>query len=418
MCVLKDKIADAKGVSVLFYKHINRVQKRQIKGSKFGLERTAELLKRLGNPQNALKIVHVAGTNGKGSTCQYITCALVQDGKKVGTFTSPEVYSYAEKYQVGAKTLPLKKIDEYLKRTVEIADQMDDKPTAFEIETATAFYIFANEGCEYAVIECGMGGLLDSTNAIDEKELAIITSISLEHVNFLGDTVQKICAHKSGIIKNCPAIICRLQTDGVLDFFGDKVCTLAKPFTDEKASFEGWTFRCDGDDYKIKMHGRAQLFNACTAITACKTLGISQTAIKKGLEKATLKGRIERVCADKQYYLDGGHNPDGVLPLVDFVDSLNAQNPTLIYGCLSDKDVDGCAKNLAKTFGDVIIVSPKSYRAMPVEQIFNTYKKYFNNVRLATNERQAIDMAQGETVVICGSFTLLKECKKWIEKRR
>lgn len=402
----------------MFYSAIDEVEKRQVNGSKFGLERTNELLRLLGDPQNNLKIIHVAGTNGKGSICEYMTCILTDAGKRVGTFTSPEVYSYSEKYKVCGADISYEKINAYLERVLIVAKSMHDQPTAFEIETAAAFYAFSEEGCEYAVIECGMGGLYDSTNAVEKKEIAIISSVSLEHVAFLGNTIEQICEQKAGIVKNCPAVISALQPKESKKFFDGRGYTFACDFENEVITEFGTTFTAYGEKYFIRMLGRAQIYNACVCLTACKILGIDGVAVRSGLARANLLGRIERIDGNRTYYLDGGHNPEGVLPLVDFVNRTDAIKPTLIYGCLSDKDVEGCARNLSKAFDDVVVIAPHSYRAMQVEKIKNAFEKCFKRVRAARSESEALEMASGRTVVVCGSFTLLKECKKWIEKRR
>ena len=186
---------------------IDQVKAAQRAGSKFGTGRAAELLDRLGRPDEKLKIVHVAGSNGKGSVCAYVTAALVCAGRRTGTFTSPEVYSYEEQFCIDGRPAARAVIRRYLAAAEDAARGMSDAPSAFELETCAALAMFAGEGCEYCVLECGLGGLCDATNAVSRKEVALITSISREHTAVLGDDIADICRHKAGIIKNCPALV-------------------------------------------------------------------------------------------------------------------------------------------------------------------------------------------------------------------
>ena len=174
------------------------IKDMQSLGMRFGLERTRALLDKLGSPDKELKVIHVAGSNGKGSVCEYLTQILLSAGFKTGTFTSPEVFSFEEQYRVNGKS-SAGLTEKYLGEVNAAADKMEDKPTAFERQTAAAFLYFFREGCEYAVIECGLGGLTDATNAICGKAMAVITSVSLEHTAVLGNTLTEIARHKAAV---------------------------------------------------------------------------------------------------------------------------------------------------------------------------------------------------------------------------
>jgi dihydrofolate synthase/folylpolyglutamate synthase len=398
---------------------IDIIKKYEVKGSKFGLDRTRNLLNSLGSPDDSLKIIHVAGSNGKGSLCEYISHILFAAGKKVGTFTSPEVYCYEEKFKVNCNNLSTEKLKTYLTFAYNKAQQMGDKPTAFEIETATALYAFKSEGCEYAVVECGMGGLMDSTNAINKKEVAAISSVSLEHTAVLGKTITEICRQKAGIIKNCPAVVSAFQSDEGKEYFsklnvkfaGENIKTL-------KTSLDCQEFLYDGETYKINMLGTAQTYNAAVAIEVARILNIDQKFIKQGLSKAILLGRMERItCGNTTYLLDGSHNPASFAPLLECVK--NAQKDrVLVFGCLSDKDVNSAASLLSETFEKAYVFAPPSYRAMDEKLIYSTFKKYIKDTTLCSCVSDALQKAKGGLVVVCGSFTLLKEAKEWIEKRQ
>jgi dihydrofolate synthase/folylpolyglutamate synthase len=376
-------------------------------------------LDKLGAPDEQLKIVHVAGTNGKGSTCAYITQILLAAGIKAGTFTSPEVYDYAEKFCVDGKPLELEKLKEYLSLTYTLAQEMSDKPTAFEIETAAALYAFYKEGCAYAVVECGMGGLSDSTNAIRQKQLAVITSISLEHTAILGDTITKICRQKAGIIRDCQVIVNGLQTEESRRYFekfnaifaGDGIKVSESTLTSQKFIYKG-------REYSINMLGLAQAYNAATAIEVGEYLGISPQYIWQGIKNTKLLGRVEVIERGKvTYILDGSHNPASFAPLTDVLGQDKRQK-TLVFGCLSDKDISSAVGILSPYFDSVHVFSPDSYRAMDIEKIYSAFESSFKNVEKCEGVTQALEEADGQVVVVCGSFTILKEAKEWIEKRQ
>lgn len=401
---------------------IKTIKNYEVKGSRYGLESTRSLLNALGSPDGALKTVHVAGTNGKGSTCEYITQILVAESKKVGTFTSPEVYSYAEKFKINGVPLQEQKLKKYLSQSYYASLQFQVKPTAFEVETAAALLAFKTEGCEYCVLECGLGGLFDATNAINKKELAVITSIGLEHTQILGDTLQKICTQKSGIIKNCPCIVSVYQPSEALNYFKLKGASFAGEDlikTETCKNFQTFIYR--GEQYKINMLGTPQLYNAATAIEVGKFLNISDSAIKRGLNNAKLLGRVEVISSplsNEVYVLDGSHNPDSFYPLCEYVKEQNISDSCLIYGCLSDKDVKTSAQILSECFNKVYAVSPQSYRAMDVNLISSALKKYFKQVKVCQSVSQALCEAEEKFVAVCGTFTFLKEAKEWIEKRQ
>jgi dihydrofolate synthase/folylpolyglutamate synthase len=396
---------------------IEIIKKYEVKGSKFGLDRTRKLLDSLGAPDDELKIIHIAGTNGKGTTSAYITNILISAGKKVGTFTSPEVYSYNEKFAVNGQPLTDEKLKKYLSCAYNMANSFEDSPTAFEIETATAMLAFKCEGCEYAVVECGMGGLNDSTNAIHKKLVAVITSIGLEHTAILGDTLLKISEQKAGIIKNCHAIVSCLQDKEVLDYFKSLGTFVAGEGLNIKTSgLNGQSFSYKGKQYEIKMCGNAQAYNASTAIEVANYLGIGDDDIRQGLAKTKLLGRVEVIEKGYTYVLDGSHNPASFSPLVDVIKE-DKRDKVLVYACLSDKNVDAAANILSGCFDRAFVFSPDSYRAMDGEKIYKTFKKYFKDVELCDGLVQALERARAQLITVCGTFTILKEAKEWIEKR-
>lgn len=385
---------------------------------KFGTERTVELLKLCDNPDKKLKIIHIAGTNGKGSTAEYITSILVSAGKRVGTFTSPYVFCFEEQFRINGQPIEKGQLNGYLNEVEQISKAIQDSPSPFEIQTAAALCAFQKEGCEYAVVECGLGGRDDATNAIAQKCVAVITSISKEHTAELGSTLIEICTAKSGIIKNCPVVVSAYQTQEVKDFFAKFNPIFAgENLKIEKNQTAGQAFSYKGSRYEIKMLGTAQPYNAATAVEVAKLLGIDDSAIAQGLSKASLDGRLElEERKGVKYILDGGHNPGAIELLIQLLAEIKGEKE-LIFGCLSDKDVESIATLLSPYFKRAILFSPNSDRAMAIERIEKAFKGKID-FTTAQNIGKALDQTECKTVVICGSFTFIKEAREWIRKRQ
>ena len=368
----------------------------------FSTEPCRKLLDRLSSPDKKLKIIHVAGTNGKGSTAEFFTRILIAAGKRVGTFTSPLVYDYCDQFRINGTPLTDAKINDYFGAVRGVADGVN--ASDFEIETAGAIYAFYKEGCEWAVIECGMGGLCDATNAIAQKELAVITSISLEHTEYLGNTVEEICAQKAGIIKNCPAVVNSYQSKEATEYFKN----LGVIFADKALC----------ENFEITAEGSLQAYNAATAIAGARILGIDENAIYEGIKSAKPYGRLEIIENDERVYiLDGAHNPAAFEPLHNLL-SEKQGGKTIIFGCLSDKDIDGNLKALEGLADEIIAVECPSPRKTNLGKTKTACEKYFKTVKTATSIGGALSKANTQTVAVCGSFTLLKGAKQWIEKRR
>ncbi len=399
---------------------VDRVLKLYSKGIRFGTETTRALLKNLDCPQKNLKIIHVAGTNGKGSVCEYISRILVAAGKKTGTFSSPAVYDYCEQFKINCAPMQMERIESYLSCVLEAAKELD--VTGFEVETAAALYAFYKEGCEYAVVECGMGGRGDATNALDEKQVAVLTSVGLEHTAYLGKTLKEICLNKAAIIKNCHAVVCAYQPEEVKN----ALCGIPVKFTEcpteiVSCGLEGQTFEYGGKSYRTKMSGSLQPYNAACAIEAARVLKISETAIYQGIKSAYLGGRLEVLHSlGKTYILDGAHNPSGFAPLSGLLkEGVLKGSVAVVFGCLSDKDADGNVKALSPFAQKIIAVRPDNPRGMEIKKIYAACRRYFENSEAAESVSAALKKAseEAENVVVCGSFTILSEAKKWIEKR-
>lgn len=314
------------------------------------------------------------------------------------------MYTYNDQFRINGVSLTDEKLNYYIGKAASAAQGVN--ASQFEIETAGIIYAFAEEGCEWAVIECGMGGLTDATNAVSHKELAVITSVSLEHTEYLGKTIKDICAHKAGIIKNCPAVVSGCVSGAAREYFEKLGVTFA-----EKSLSEGFEITAVGD---------AQRYNAATAIAVARALKIDESAIYSGVKAAYPEGRLQKITTKSGVYiLDGAHNPQAFKPLAEYIKSLGVK-VKLVYGCLSDKDIDGCLSRLTGLVSEAVAVKPDSPRAMDIREITRACVSCFDKVKVKSSVADALEYlkACGGDVptVICGSFTLLKESLKRIEK--
>ncbi len=390
---------------------LNCVRSLSKRGMDFGLERVRKILDGLGCPDKKLKIIHISGSNGKGSVAEYMTRILLCCGKTVGTFCSPAVYDYLEQFKINGKNIDEQTYD----RAFGAALKLAGSATQFEVETAAAIYAFFLCGCEYAVLECGLGGTYDATNAVCGKILALITSVSLEHTGVLGNSIESICAHKSGIIKNCKVIVSALQCEKAVRYFKNAGASFAdKPIR----IIDDGHFIYGNAEFENGIMGSVQPYNAALAIEAARYLKIPETAIYYGVKQAKLGGRLEVIRANGvRYILDGAHNPSAFAPLINYISGLNGQ-VEIIFGCLDDKDLEGNLRMLCGVAEKVTAVECPSPRAAKLEIISNACKKYFKYCAESQSVACALESAKSACVVVCGSFTLLKEAKEWIEKRQ
>ncbi len=398
-------------ICVIFMEYaqvLSAVEALSPRGMDFGLSRTRALLDGLGSPDGKLKIIHISGSNGKGSVAEYVTHILLAAGKTVGTFTSPAVYDYLEQFRINGENISRAAYARAFGEAVEFGGSA----TQFEVETAGAINAFAFAGCEYAVVECGLGGTYDATNAVLRKEIALISSVSLEHVAVLGNTLESICSHKAGIIKDCPAVVSALNLPEVISYFKKRGAFVADgvKITGEKS------FSYRGRDYELKMEGCAQPYNAAVAIECAKRLNIAESAVYMGVKRAELPARLQKISAGgNEYLLDGAHNPAAFAPLVGYLKSIGGAE-CVIFGSLSDKDVRGNLENLKGLAKRVIAVTPHSPRAMAAEEVARICAECGLCAEVADGVENALERAAG-TVVVCGSFTILNEAADWICKR-
>ncbi len=359
-------------------------------GSRPGLTRITELLERLSNPERGLKVVHVAGTNGKGSFCAMLDSVLREAGYKTGLFTSPFIEEFEERIQYCGE--PISK--EELAMTVgEVKDSclaMSDPPTEFEVITAVGFSYFKKKNVDIVILECGMGGRLDSTNVIPDPVLSVITGISLDHVAFLGDTVEKIAAEKAGIIKETRPVLYGGRKGDAQRVIKKKAAELSSPYYEKslsdirlrKVSVKGSTF-----DYKkhknikLSLIGTYQPENASNVIEAVEILRrdgyrITDKHLRDGLKNAKWKGRFERLSEFPPVYFDGGHNEEGVNAAVRSVrECFGKKKINIISGVLKDKDYEKIGKKISSVADCVYTVTPDSPRALDAAEYAEVIKK-------------------------------------------
>ena len=344
-----------------------------------GLERIGELCERLGHPENKLKFIHVAGTNGKGSTSAMLDSVLRAAGYKTGLYTSPYIRVFNERMRVNGKNISdseLASLTEYIK---PIADGINDKPTEFELITALAFEYFARHNCDVVILEAGMGGRLDSTNIINTSVLSIITGIALDHTAFLGDTVEKIAFEKAGIIKPLIPVIFGGTDASAEAVIRDKANELGSAFktVDYSAllvkdmSLDGTIFDFGKyQDLKISLLGSYQPRNAAIVVSAVDVLRengfeISDAALKEGLSSAEWQGRFEILSREPLIIFDGAHNPQGIEAAVESIAFyFRSQKVALVTGVLRDKDYTYIARKLSTVASSAFTFTPDSPRAL------------------------------------------------------
>ena len=398
-------------------------------GIKPGLERNSKLLEALGNPQDKVKTIHIAGTNGKGSTSTHLANILTSAGYKTGLYTSPYVLSFCVRIQIDGKNIPKDDLARTVTRVKSDIEKLNEQGiiiTEFEAITATAFLYFYESGCDYAVIEVGLGGRFDATNVIKKPEAVVITSISLDHTKILGDTIPQIAYEKCGVIKyGVPVITSKNQTEQALGVISktttDKNCKLivANP-ENTKVIFESLMvkhfvrFAYGGNEYTLYLMGEHQIENAVNVIECAKTLGIAERYIQEGIAKTTMLARMEVISEDPLIIRDGGHNEGCANALHDFLTKYKATNINMLVGLMADKDVESYVSKIAPLCKSVVTVTPSNPRALDSEKLKTIAAKYCNNVKSIKNPKEGYKYIlsisnQNDMVLVCGSFYLMSD---------
>lgn len=395
-------------------------------GIKPGLERISMLLDLLDNPQEKLRIVHIAGTNGKGSTSTMISNMLIADGHKTGLFTSPYVIDFCERIQINGENVDKSVFAECVTEVREKIEELNKQNiiiTEFEAITVSAFLCFLKAECEYVVLEVGLGGRFDATNVVKKPEAVVITSISLDHIAILGDSISKIAFEKCGIIKeNVPVITSSNQTDDAIKVIKEtcknKNCNLIitnpqKAEIKEDTIF-GTEFMYENNTYKTRLTGNHQLENTVNAIECAKVLGINNKSISQGIENTTMIARMEIIGENPLIIRDGGHNEGCAEALYNFLTKYNVKNINMLIGLMADKDVEGYVQKIAPLCKSIITVTPSNPRALESEKLKEIAEKYCRNVKSINNPQMGYryilsNAKKDETVLVCGSFYLMSD---------
>lgn len=396
-------------------------------GIKPGLERIRALLEVLGNPQNDLRFVHVAGTNGKGSTSTMLACILKAAGYKTGLFTSPYVFSFCERIQINNENIPedaLACVVARVKAAIETLNAEGVVPTEFEAITAAALLYFKEQNCDYAVMEVGLGGRFDSTNIIPAPEVCVITSISLDHTKILGDTIEQIASEKTGILKRGSTCVTTTRQDPtalsvIRDTAKKQGCALrvadANAAQVLSESLTETVFSYQGEIYTIRLSGRHQIENAVGVVEAAKQIaGVTQAHIREGLQNTVMRGRMEYRAGTPPMLLDGGHNPECAEALSAVLNRFAPQNITAVIGMMADKDAAQYLKTVAPHCKEIYFTKPSNPRAaepaMLQGLIHSVNVKSFTENNPKSALKQAIDATpQDGLVLVCGSFYLLSD---------
>ena len=428
--------------------YISLIEELKKRGSVPGLDAIEGLLEELGHPEDNLKVVHIAGTNGKGSIFAYLSSILIAAGFKVGRYISPTISCYEERFQINGEYIIKDKlarlyniVEEAMKREEE---KTGLKPTLFEVETAISFLYFKEEKVDYALIEVGMGGRMDATNVIRHPELTVISSISYDHQAFLGDTLEEIAWQKAGIIKeSCPVVLSE-NLDEVCKVIEQEAtkkkvkCIEIKP-TDYEVLSEtpyGSTFLWKEQRYETKLPGRHQVSNAVTALAASEYLfrkdyekNNARKAIAKKLDEMNVKsaqqggiirtcwpGRLEVLKKEPLFYRDGAHNPDGAKKLAAFLQKYFTNKKVIyIMGVLKDKEYKKMLRYLMPMAKEVYVFKPKNERGLSAQILADTIKEVEDvSVTIESDVNaavfRALDTAKSDDVLVaCGSLSFMEE---------
>ena len=428
--------------------YISLIEELKKRGSVPGLDAIEGLLEELGHPEDNLKVVHIAGTNGKGSIFAYLSSILIAAGFKVGRYISPTISCYEERFQINGEYITKDELARLYNIVEEAMNREEEKtglkPTLFEVETAISFLYFKEEKVDYALIEVGMGGRMDATNVIRHPELTVISSISYDHQAFLGDTLEEIAWQKAGIIKeSCPVVLSE-NSDEVCKVIEQEAtkkkvkCIEIKP-TDYEVLSEtpyGSTFLWKEQRYETKLPGRHQVSNAVTALAASEYLfrkdyekNNARKAIAEELDEMNVKsaqqggiirtcwpGRLEVLKKEPLFYRDGAHNPDGAKKLAAFLQKYFT-NKKIIYimGVLKDKEYKKMLRYLMPMAKEVYVFKPKNERGLSAQILADTIKEVADvSVTIESDVNaavfRALDTAKPDDVLVaCGSLSFMEE---------
>ena len=405
-------------------------------GIKPGLDRIKKLLALMGNPQNRLKFIHVAGTNGKGSTCALISSVLVEAGYKTGLFISPYITDFRERIQINGEMISKQTLANAVEETYPLLLKLEKDDciiTEFEYVMALEFYIHCKESCDVVVLETGLGGLYDCTNVILPPLCSVITTIGLDHTAILGNTIGEIAKQKCGIIKENSPVITSSQDADVMEIIKNTALknnsklkeSNSIEFENISEKLTGTTFTYKGIDITLPLIGKHQIENAKTAMATIEVLknhfDITDENIATGFSNAVNPARFEVLSQNPLIILDGAHNPNGIEALKNALEThLNGTKSICIMGMLADKDSKSSVKILKEMFSTVFTVPVDNPRSLSSQELKAACSNYFENVISCESPFEAFDKAlalskiQSLPIIICGSLYLAGEIRPYI----
>lgn len=426
---------------------IDRIHEFNRFGMVLGLDRMEELLRRLGNPQDDLKVIHVAGTNGKGSVSKYLEEGLSACGYKMGLYTSPYIETFNERIRYDGADISDEDLEYYGQKVVSAAEVMVadglDSPTEFEVVTAIAFLYFADRQADITILEVGLGGIGDSTNVVKSPLASVITSISYDHMAQLGSSLAEIAVNKAGIIKTgCPVIANVPQRDAakiiarkayamgsrLYDISGIRAAVSDETPFSQKVSME--LYEKSYSDVEISMVGRHQAENLKTALATLEILRksgavkLDREALYEGLKRARQPGRFEVISEDPLVIIDGAHNEAGAQALQEtMAQHFAGKKILLVAGILADKEIDSIVKFLTKITDHIIVTEPDNPRKLAAEKLaehvadFGAAAEVVSDVEAAVHRAKAL--ADGYDVILfAGSLYLIGDVRRlWRNER-
>ena len=407
-----------------------------------GLDSIRELCRRLGSPQKDLKFVHIAGTNGKGSVGAYISSVLKAAGFKVGRYISPVIFSYRERIQVNDRNITVKALCQGMERIKDICEEMAEEglphPTPFDIETALGFLYFQEKCCDIVVLETGMGGLLDSTNIVENTLVAVFASISRDHMKFLGNTLEEIAAQKAGIIKKDCSVVTICQKEQAQKVISDQAQSLGCPLTvTEPETIKNIRYGLEKQrfDYKnrkkleISLAGKCQPENAALALDVIdilmeKGFSVSEEAIVRGLAETRWPGRFTVIRKKPYFVVDGAHNEDAAKRLAESIEYYFT-NKRIIYimGVLKDKEYEKIIRLTAPYAEHILTVtSPRNPRALSAMELAREVALVHSQVTVVDSLEEAVEMStllagKDGVIIAFGSLSYLGRLMEIVEEK-
>jgi dihydrofolate synthase/folylpolyglutamate synthase len=406
-------------------------------GIKFGLSSTSNLLARLGNPHENMKAIHIAGTNGKGSTAAMLSAIMVRAGMQVGLYSSPHLVRFNERFRLNEQDVEDKLIMDVFRRVRDMVDEREP-PTFFEMTTAMALSLFAEKGVDWSILEVGMGGRLDATNVI-QPQITIINNVSFDHQEFLGFTLGQIAREKAGIIKKGIPVITAVRQPVALGVIKERCRALdatcyrvgqqikVRSQGKYRFSYRGLKWRLQ--DLCLPLAGHHQLLNAATALGALEVLEklgffhLNITQVQEGLSKTRWPGRLEWFSKRPPVLLDGAHNNAGIMALRKALqEEYTYRRLIIVLGVMADKDLRGMLHKLAPLAAHIILTRPKYERAAEPESLREVAGKFADRIELIRSVRQALRRAMTlatseDLVVVTGSLYFIGEVKEIKEEQ-